>query len=244
MQSQVYSKKFPIIRVEEYLLEELVHCVEIDRSGAFWHSVMLISVIKKKLKEHLQSQCLFWQMSLQVNLLGFVICFQPKAHKIFKGHVASLHFIKSHDFWALQLLLELLTSLLSLSPSPLTSSLPTPTLLPTHSLYLYNFHYSFHNHKQHQWYSITNDTSSATYVANSTTTTTIIPNPSSHFLHHHYQHYPPTITTMSTSWPALSTPSLHSCHLPHYHSHNQSLQTLVVSPSFKSQLSRRGNMAI
>lgn len=55
-----YSKpsllqKFPIIGVEEYLLEELVHCVEIDRSGAFWHSVMLISVIKKKLKEHLQN---------------------------------------------------------------------------------------------------------------------------------------------------------------------------------------------
>lgn len=35
-----------------------MYCVEIDRSGAFWHSRMLISVIKEKLKEHLQSECL------------------------------------------------------------------------------------------------------------------------------------------------------------------------------------------
>lgn len=37
-----------------------VHCAEIDRSGAFWLSVLLISVIKEMLREHLQSEPLVW----------------------------------------------------------------------------------------------------------------------------------------------------------------------------------------
>lgn len=137
---------------------------------------------------------------------GLCYLFPTKGTQNIKGHVASLYFIKSHDFWALQSLLELLTSLLSLSPSPLTSSLPTPALLPTRSLYLYNIPYSFHNHKQHQWYSTTNDTIIAQPLKLPTPppASPSSPKPFSHFLHHHYQHYPPTVTTISTSWPALA----------------------------------------
>lgn len=103
---------------------------------------------------------------------------------------------KIHDFWALQSLLELSISLLSLSPSPLTPSLPTQALLPTLSLHLSNFHYFFHNHK-HQWYSTTNDASSTTYVANSIATT-----------------IPMSIFTFSS--PALSTLSTNLHHHVHH----------------------------
>ena len=131
--------------------------------------------------------------------------------------------------------MELSISLLWLSSSPLTSSLPILALLPTHCLHLYHFHYYFHNHKQHQLYH-------QRYQFNHLCCQ----------LHHHCHHphihlhifftiivnvthqmsplCPPSLPLTCSS-----TPLLHSCHHHHHHhSHNRSsLQILEVSPSFR-----------
>lgn len=153
---------------------------------------------------------------------GFVICFQPKAHKTFKGHVASLHIMKSHDFWALidfgiidiititfPISINTLTSNTNSAPNSLSLPLQLPWLLPqpqTTSMKLYHQWYlrcQFHHHHHLQIHLHISSPSLSTWSTN----------------HHHH------VYLMTCS----STPPLHSCHHPAYHSHNQSLQTLVVS---------------